>query len=214
MCDETKDSREYDLLIMQRKELIDNISVTNGRINTAIVMLVAGFITALIVKENQSSKQYETPMMVFVGIQYILLLAMYMFSLVTVANYERQQICAIDRYTRERWGVATGFYNGQLTKKYVMGCKGTLAIITTATQVVLVVALILSFFLSHYFETFMRNHIIVVLVTFVETYVFLAIVLYDFYKRVRNKDNRIEEACYKRLKSAHGTVSTEGDSAG
>lgn len=113
--------KELELLISQRNQLVSDLANINSSFRNTILALLAGII-ALLTTSNLTKLNNE--IIILIGIQLIILIAIYIEALLTAANIQRFYISAIDTYIEEKYKINCLFYQGNFSRMTTLGGKG------------------------------------------------------------------------------------------
>lgn len=129
---------EIDMLIAQRNQLVKSIDNANTLFHRILFTVLTGMVSIIVGKELTTYNEKISTIFILMAIQIIILLVLFIEIVLCGANSDRQDICGIDDYLNEEYGVTCMFYEGYLSVTY---SKGLFSIGYIIAEVILLLAL-------------------------------------------------------------------------
>jgi fumarate reductase subunit D len=120
---------EYNQLIEQRKLLIDSISSFTKAFHTALFSVVGTLLVAIPIAIGISNEKSKS-LAVFGIVELFLASLVFIMMLLFTTNHDRDYIRAIDQYIKDKYGVKTLFYQGEVSYRHINKTNSSFSIQT------------------------------------------------------------------------------------
>lgn len=192
------DISEVNILLEQRKVLVDNIKEINSNMFKVVVAIIPGMVSMIISYSDFIVPENVGPLVRFFIIEFILILSMVISAFLFDANIHRDYVVAIDKYLCEEYSITALIYEGELSRNHVTGVNGIFPLMTTligcsagAIIIVLILAAIIndiSYYTSSIWHIFLLGFIILQIL-------FYGIIIAKNHVRKVKQKSKISDEC-------------------
>lgn len=197
------ETNEVELLLKQRKVLVENIKEINSNMFKIIVAVIPVLITLLLSYSEKVVPSKSAPLIRFFIIQFIIILAMTISAFLFNGNINRDYIVAVDKYLYDNYKISVLFYESDLSREDITGTKGVFPLLTMligiSSGIVVSAFVIYSIYNDasvFYFKNIWGILLFVFMIFEILSY---ASLIYLNHKRKVNKKSSITDACLAHL---------------
>ena len=125
-CGHLKCNQEVELLLDQRKELINSIDKMYSNMFKVIIAVIPLIGTIAVADSSVATGEgsFFSPFVKFVMLELLLLFSMAISVFLFNTNVNRDYIIAIDTYLSKKYGITALLHNGELSRKHTTGISG------------------------------------------------------------------------------------------